>query len=57
MLYHLFVNSLNDCLVSCEPHVENYTRVYSIRASSWDEAYYRMVTIQRDVFNPMEYSH
>lgn len=43
MLYHLIINSSNDVLISSEPFVENYTRVYSLRASSWDEAYYKIM--------------
>lgn len=55
MLYHLFINNSSDILVSHEPFVEGYARVYSIEASSWDEAYYKMVSSQRDVLKPVEY--
>ncbi len=55
MLYHLFINSSNDVIISHEAFIKSYTRVYSINASSWDEAYYKMVTTQRDVLKPVEY--
>lgn len=52
MLYHLFINKDNDLLVDDEPYVKDYTRVYSIHANTWNEAYYHMVTTQRNPLVP-----
>lgn len=52
MLYHLFINKDNDLLVDNEPYVKDYTRVYSIEANTWNEAYYYMITTQRNPLIP-----
>lgn len=51
-LYHLFVSSSNDFIVSNESYIKDYTRVYSTYASSWDSAYYQMVTVQKNPLYP-----
>lgn len=56
MLYHLFINKDNDLLVDNKPDVKDYTKVYSIQANTWDEAYYHMVTTQKNPLLPLALS-